>query len=124
MKDQLISFDVAKLAKEKGLDFSSNYFREHEFGDADFDDDFCNWNEYDGYFTIITQSLLQKWLREKKFHHVYVIPITGNKWIYEVKYISLVMDDFISYLLFEQEEYNTYEQALENGLMSALEIIK
>lgn len=64
---------------------------------------------------------IQKWLREKKFYHVYVIPVNGNKWVYEIRYISLVMDDFISYLLIEQKEYSTYEEALEAGLIDALQ---
>lgn len=75
------------------------------------------------YISILTNTIIQKWLREEKFYHVYVIPVTGNKWVYEVKYISLVMDDFISYLLIEQEEYSTYEEALEAGLTEALKQI-
>lgn len=120
MKDQLISFNVAKLAKEKGLDVSSNYFREHEYGDADFDDDFCNWNQYDGYVTIITQSLLQKWLREE--HSIYIdikTDTTPNEILgFEVRLKSY---KFAPHYI---DFFNSYEEAIETGLMSALEIIQ
>lgn len=121
MKDQLISFHVAKLAKEKGLDLSSNYFREHESGDADFDDDFCNWNQYDGYVTIITQSLLQKFIREE---HGIDILVKRSFSDGKKKYILTPCFDKPSLKGYDNAEGNTYEEALESGLMKALEMIK
>ena len=121
MKDQLISFDVAKLAKEKGLDVSSNYFREHEYGDADFDDDFCNWNQYDGYVTIITQSLLQKFIREKHGIDILVKRSFSNG---EKKYILTPCFDKPRLKGYDNAEGNTYEEALEIALIIALNMIK
>ena len=106
MKDQLINFDVAKLAKEKGFKeyciayFSISgeemYFRE--------DGMYFHSNGANGRLILRpTQSLLQKWLREQFFYHIYLIPLDDNKWGFEVKYISLMLDDFISYL------YSGYE---------------
>ena len=126
MKDQLISFDAAKLAKEKGFKeyciayFSISgeemYFRE--------DGMYFHSNGANGRLILRpTQSLLQKWLREQFFYHIYLIPLDNNKWGFEVKYISLMLDDFISYL-YSGYEYNSYEEALESGLMKALEMIK
>jgi hypothetical protein len=118
MKEQFINYKTALLAKEKGLDLKSNYFREQEEGDADFDDDLSNRNELDGYVTIITQSLLQKWLRDKHKIFIYCIPkgfekCDGKKIIRWGNNISIRNNKFSS----------TYEKSLEFGLQEALKTI-
>lgn len=118
MEDQKINFETAKLAREKGFNLKSNYFREQKEGDADYDDDFCNWNEFEGYYTVVTQSLLQKWLREKHNIFAYCIPrefekVSGKKIIRWGNNISIHKNKFSS----------TYEKALEMGLQEALKEI-
>ena len=73
MKDELITRITAKLAKEKGFDIPTNHmyidaneliFSAREEGDDDY-----NWNSRAGY-SVPTQSLLQRWLREE--HGIYI----------------------------------------------------
>jgi hypothetical protein len=123
MGEELISFNTAKLAKEKGFDISGN----------DFYYDLGNNNELSvGYYssyaysqrklnlTLLApnQSLLQKWLREKHKLHVAVYPIK-DKWDGDVRILTGKINnspvDFFG--------YDSYEEALEVGLYEALKLI-
>jgi len=112
MKDELVSFETARLSKEKGFDFASPP----------------------------TQSLLQRWLREK---HNYNIEITQENgyWCYIIKTLpsdedrlfatSGLCQDGDLWLRSEiinpswyTQEFESYEKALEEGLKNTLEIIE
>ena len=84
MEDTLISFETAKLAKEKGFDWSVSWYATHKRKAPTNPDSFYpelstfkNWNNnedlnfYDRYSTP-TQSLLQKWLREIYGIHIHI----------------------------------------------------
>ena len=93
MKEQLITFETAKLAKEKGFEFHHAW---------------------------ITQSLLQKWLREQ--HNLEVISMHADDfvwWKVKVRRLSKVGAELIK----TEMEFNTYEEALEKGLQEALKLI-
>ena len=111
MKEQLITFKTAKLAKEKGLLIppQKNWYTRTG-----------NFNSYSpkSPYWVITQSLLQKWLREE-----YIIDIN----------ITRVGSDFPYYLQITQygnkcdilgfdEYFIIYEEALEKGLQEALKL--
>ena len=77
MEEQLISFETAKLAKEKdyggkGLTTSYGYYRDGILCSIPTNNksDFCGEDEY----SAPTQSLLQKWLREKHNLHAHAVP--------------------------------------------------
>ncbi len=133
MEEQLISFETAKLAKEKGFDWSVRYTYS-EAGLTQVYNPAIPENMNDGryavtpnvysnppYYSAPTQSLLQKWIRD--VHNIYttVIPSYVNN--------ELVKDAF----LFENPHlkkvnqcknyYPTYEEALEHGLIEALKMI-
>ena len=181
MKEQLISFETAKLAKEKDFnilqhsyyfedgEFKENslkgtngyYGEEYEFNLSEFNE---NWNDkwltkktgdrcfgcskQKGYletFSAPTQSLLQKWLREK---HQIIVDVSldffnsytkesikysptfytysNNKkrfWIY-TDYIN--SDECTKKMQEEMpifQNYSTYEEALEIALFEALKLI-
>lgn len=121
MKEQLISFETAKLAKEKGFDESCLYW----YGEED------TWGEKEKLKTPISlqthknskspkdtysapsQSLLQKWLREVYHINIGCIPAYGGYtyWINNYYDISWI-------------RYNSYEEALKQGLHEALKLIK
>ena len=120
MEEQLISFETAKLAKEKGFDFI--YIIDNELTKH----------------SLITQSLLTKWLREVHNCFIGILPHrdgdSKNKqwkskknvfWTVEVDYygknfeIELTDDSD-----FTQHFNNNYEEALEIGLQEALKLIK
>ena len=138
MQEQLISFETAKLAKEKGFCNGSDgcYFQFTE--DYIYDDDsnhpesykkdeirfyeFFHRNDFKhDYCEAPTQSLLQKWLREK--HHLIIIvayqyehdSTPYSYWSYKESQ-SLPINQWVNYL-------KTYEEALEMGLQDALKLI-
>jgi spore maturation protein CgeB len=135
MEESLITFETAKLAKEKGFNLKvHNYFSkerwEREFSLKNgFNDDywgdnwFYDWNTNgepykpfsEDCYSIPTQSLLQKWLRE-----VYGIDIWVERWSKNENYIfqcpKLNLQRIFGY-------YNTYEEALEAGLQEALKLL-
>ena len=107
MKEQLITFETAKLAKEKGftigVDLILYLYLEKGF-----------------YIGAPTQSLLQKWLREQ--HNLEVISMHADDfvwWKVKVRRLSKVGAELIK----TEMEFNTYEEALEKGLQEALKLI-
>ena len=68
-----------------------------------------------------TQSLLQKWLREKYNLHLHIYWLTETeKWGVDI--YSLV-DDSLMNMPLEYCKNNSYEDALEQGLQEALNLI-
>ena len=148
MTEQLISFETAKLAKEKGFNE-----REHWFYKVKSENDIelygCTKKQLvgrKGYAPIYhkvhdyhtnkekynaklyrcsapTQSLLQKWLREKYKLHIYLFPLDNNKWGFENNSISINLDHIFINYMYEGKEYNSYEEALEFALLGALKLI-
>ena len=133
MQDQLVSFKVAKLAKEKGFDniHVDVYYhinKGYTLGYA-----MCisevNKQTY-GCLLAPTQSLLQKWLRDKHEIHIFVIPCEPSSYS-KYKDLSVVwIYDIYKPLLVEYGHSNkgdnllSYEQALDEGLYEALTLIK
>lgn len=138
MEDQLISFETAVLAREKGFNVpcrgrihcSHYHFVKNNIIPANVpiaDNEMfapkCDWNNLEEcdpnrsnstlkglYTSIPTQSLLQKWLREKYKIHIYVQPtLSFDKWTLNHNFY---------------QTYNTYEETLEAGLIEALKLIK
>ena len=127
MKDELISIETAKLAKEKGFKESvkTSYYEtiQHTIdmgrgGDCTFPYQaprILEGYSKDEHTTLIalapTQSLLQKWLRKKHDINVYCVCRVG-RWEYWIDKISPL-----------SQEPTTYEKALEKGLLEALKFI-
>ena len=139
MKNELIKFETAKLAKEKGFDEECDYIWEDDIelqklnyyngggsgvitnstlkDDADTQDAIC---------TVPTQSLLQRWLRE-----VYKINVSTDPVYQETKkhidtgiWFSNVETLTGRGLSHGGGDFKTYEEALEKGLQEALKLIK
>lgn len=134
MKDQLITFETAKLAKEKGFnEYCYNYWidentqtNEHYIGKLV--------KEFKP-IPAPTQSLLQKWLREKHNIDVVISPeryYTGVNYLVQAQKWDLNADpevklNFVikgSCWYNDNHEYPTYEEALEKGLQEALKLIE
>lgn len=135
MKEQLVSFETAKLAKEKGFNESCIHGYLNKDGSLMNDDDHFDFdscyedrsvmkhllfknsevvNDYS--ITAPTQSFLQKWLRE-----VHNIVVTVNLGLSSEGYYYKVR---CNGSLFVGEHFNdTYEEALEAGLIEALNLI-
>lgn len=140
MKEDLISFDTAKLAKEKGFDWGCNHFytsakkpyatRGFEYRSDAYVED-CNWNNGFGSYptkasdvlcSAPTQSLLQRWLREEQDIDVYIVPngIAKKQGINLYHPCLWVKGDYQS----EMHSEGVFENALEIGLQEALKLIK
>ena len=150
MKEELISFETAKLAKEVGFDCVTNKYYTPNSGKLVY-----------GIGPVVvnirikapTQSLLQHWLREKHNTLVLINPYKGfdndgyphiysgdscqyeheNTYLLHWGYAVLKCkeNEIPEDISFEQYTENkiinvvrTYEQALEAGLLEALKLIK
>lgn len=125
MQEQIISFDTAKLAKEKG--FPVNISRDYYLNDGDkkmmTDVNYLKYHRNDDLDKLLpapTQSLLQKWLREE--HNIYVIPYIKDGYCYYKIKKEYVID--IDYNKGYVKHFEEWEQALESGLQEALKLIE
>lgn len=109
MEDTRITFETAKLAKEKGFEFRVVWGYILGFKDD---------SERDKY--LPTQSLLSKWLREK--HNIDINIITKHKDL--GKFYGGFIDTNNKINKSIGSNYKTYEEALEAGLQEALKLIK
>lgn len=134
MEEHLITYETAKLAKGKGFDIPcvNFWYREKMTQNpycgsgVEYDSDrdcIWNWNHSSPYpnkhykyqFSAPTQSILQKWLREKHGLNLFITEGT----IHQTKYKF-----YINQHHHKSPEYDTYEDALECGLVKALKLIK
>ena len=134
MTDQLISFETAKLAKEKGLNLNFPTAVYIEEGDLWISQNLLN-ERITGkpfpkiLFTAPTQSLLQKWLREEHKIHIVVIPFARDSSNIKSKsdyYVYVNKKQFYGFINITANDkpYKTHEEALEQGLIEALKLIK
>jgi hypothetical protein len=125
IEEELISFETAKLAKEKGFNEKVvKQYDKHKYKHRVSRSIDCVIGPYEELllaevecFAAPTQSLLQRWLREK--HNIFIwvtykYPITNPL---QYKYILMYKDS-------SEKCFNSYEEALEKGLQEALKLIK
>jgi hypothetical protein len=126
MEESLISFETAVLAKEKGFELNSIcYYELIKEGQLRYklvteEDESGTWvnDDYRNRIACVTQSLLQKWLRE--VHNIHIC----FKYIEEEvnKFHFVVYDGRIKeYGL--PEIYPKYDKGLEEKLKEALKLI-
>ena len=119
MTDDYVSFETAKLLKEAGfIVFCDKYFVKPEITDYYKGRGInANWNALDEYFSRPTLSLAAKWLREE--NNIYVEVISKfTCWKF-----SLINLNPVCIIKLTAGSFNTYEEALEEGLKEALERI-
>ena len=130
MEEQLISFDTAKLAKEKGFripvvyGYQNDTYKNKSLYVKCYKDKHCY--NVRGQFSAPTQSLLQKWLREihgyniivahSKSHMVGIHQENNRKQIFDKWGMSFKGRCY-------GEDFNSYEEALEIGLQTVLKLI-
>lgn len=129
MQDQLIEFNTAKLAKEKGFNVHCKNIYDVA-GQLWINEDFPYNSANDSLFAP-TQSLLQRWLRE--VHQLSVCVDFRKTKTFKVRGINSVYYDVMIYRLSGGDAYklhkmneisDNYETALEKGLFEALSLIK
>jgi hypothetical protein len=135
MQEQIISFETAKLAKEKGFDWECNHsWDDRSLDKIDKTNELVKHSKYKAFntddmcdqlmlYSAPTQSILQKWLRE--VHGLFVnVEHYENKayrrtWTYSISTVFQVLENYN----FEDNRVLTYEEALEEGLQEALKNI-
>ena len=127
MEEDIISFKVAKLAKEKGLpqkEFLSKGILYTKDGDLTGWEPVYNYSETD--IGIVSQSVLQKWLREE--HEIIIQPDYDTRDNTYSVYIDYKPNGthwtFLDFDTVTNNVYQSYEEALEKGLYEALKIIQ
>lgn len=154
MEDQIISFDTAVLAKEIGFNLNCNTSYDveskairnwkevqvHECIDYDrsygykaiarLEDNYFDTfeNDDDMYISAPTQTALLKWIREEHKIHIEVLPAYkdgylawDSQWMHTTSY-NQTYSSFLPQWASTNDD--SYEQALENGLIKALNLIK
>tara|TARA_R110002050_G_scaffold254661_3_gene393210 strand:+ start:50 stop:505 length:456 start_codon:yes stop_codon:yes gene_type:complete len=149
MKDQIIEFETAKLAKSKGFhvdDFSYFYSKPASkmFGIDEHGRSYPIKNEhkklytigqhaslhYESVFRAVSQSLLQRWLREKHDIHVVMhiedtqddFDKDDNDFYCAAIYVGKI--GFATDLVYVAKTYLDYETELEIALRKSLKLIK
>ena len=127
MQEQIVGFEVAKLAKDKEFDWLCKYA--YDINKKLFHDSHCNTNWNDKVFLISecsapTQALLQKWLREKCNIRVFVVPIIFDNYSFRIYYPHPITKSLEKKYFEIEIGFKTYEEALEAGLFEALKLIK
>jgi len=141
MEEKIISFETAKIAKERGFN-SFTTFQYIQYDDNDWrlksNQEFRELSESIGIGDKIriaapTQSLLQKWLRVKYSLYIKVHPVYRDKkvmWEYVIFFLDEPLlsgtDGFKNKMSLLNHPYywETYEEALEEGLKTALKSVK
>ena len=116
MEEQLIAYSTANLAKEKGFDIESNGHAYFNVNGKIVEGHIAFSGEYENLGLAPTQSLLQRWLREKHKIDVWCERFsTEEPWIWQCPKANRtrILDS-----------YYIYEEALEKGLQEALKLIK
>jgi len=144
MKETLITFETAKLAKEKGFNISTIYGFDLDGSELFNILYLTEWNHKKSkvgkiFFSRPTQSLLQKWLRD--VHKIRVLIDFETIDDSETAYVCNIVQDLpegkdrkkdtwdfynriSSFSMESMTWYNTYEEALETGLQGALKLIE
>lgn len=153
MKEQQISYETAKLCKELGIDLSHTHYYIYPFrkfkADGELKKNLVPDDYHDTMLQIVsarknqpqiapayTQSLLQRYLREK---HNIDVDVSRDQEIHykdEIRWIVKVSDwndiKIVEYSIahlkhpnhFHFIDFKSYEKALESGLIEALKMVK
>lgn len=131
--EQYVTFETARLLKEAGFDSPTRgIYRTNRTGDHSFAEytikqtvDDLSWNAGDGFqyeYLAPTQSLAARWLREVHEIHLFVNYFFEDcKWFYVIVYLK--ESDEVRAIHPDENNYDTYETALEEGLKKALKLI-
>lgn len=113
MEEQLIKYETAKLAKEKGFDIPcNNYYHGKDLIAGTLK--LSNSIIAKGTINTCNQALLQKWLREIHNLIITIDYVTSKGWCYR---IQINNSNWSIY-------FKTYEEALEEGLIEGLKLIE
>lgn len=117
MKEDYVSFELAKKLKEKGFDWKTRcgYLPPMPFLHEAFND--TDWSAKNGYAAPVISQVL-KWLREtKNIEVVASFSYRSKEWGYQVGDMALSEDSILAY----DYSFPTYEQAIIEGIKYAID---
>jgi hypothetical protein len=123
MTDELITYETAKLAKTCGFDEVTEYIYMTDYYSGKLSENLNGLKNSDGdnpFVSAPSQSTLQKWLRENKELFISINWWSNGTWNYTIggKY-ELTYERII----LQEGAFYTYEGALEQALVKALNLI-
>ena len=116
IQEAYVSFETAKLLKEKGFDVPTKTyytFNYHTFYDEERARDWNNLSEFK-YISAPTHQMVLAWLRKNRAYIVirpHIVSVEHNATIYSDN----------GYLIELPEDFNTYEEATEEAIKYSLE---
>lgn len=132
MTEEFVTLETAKLLKEKGFKEDVFTFYEADCVEGDFElfesYEAENFNARADNFSAPTQSIALKWLREIKGVYVWVEPVIGKRWKVSFCDFNVPTEDS-DWMENEINKgngypvYDTYEKALEVGILETLKLI-
>jgi hypothetical protein len=121
--DEIVTYEVAKLAKEKGFPQECDMFYNRN-------GKLCDERNYDSFDNGIlyyapTRSLLQRWLREEKDIQIIIEPKLDKfgAWVWGYyDWVIRIYNEYspIYYSQYNGDNFDTYELALEDSLAYSL----
>ena len=111
IRDELVSLETAKLAKEKGFPLQKVIKQDGRAFFYELPQSHPVWANCDAWY-LPTQSLLQRWLREEKGIDIAIVPLISEVYSYIVYNIL----DRNNRVVETNAGYKTYELALEDAL--------
>lgn len=122
IKEQFVSFEIAKLLKEIGFDIPINtsYSKDGKF---EYNILPNNFNKLQSRFSGPTQSLAARWLRGKFSIHIFTnYFFEDGTWFYVI--VDLKESDEIRAIHPDIRSYQSSEEAFEEGLRESINLIK
>ena len=117
MREELITFETAELASELGFTIGFGNGKKYYYPQSEELTENHRGNNY----PAPTQSLLQKWLREKHKINIHVSEYTQNSYISFVS--KRVSRTHVMKIDANSNTGYTYEEALEKALYRALNLV-
>ena len=120
--EDYVSFETAKLLKEKGFKGTRLYF--YEKGRLiDCHNYWWRITPKERYEAIEapTLQMAMKWLREKHLLHIPIDMVNGGRWKYEIDDISVPVDGGVLPKYYCDKTFSSYEEAVDDAIKYCLE---
>lgn len=131
MNEDCVTYKQAVKLKELGFNWTCNHYYDAEIMNVDdylspdVADYYDNHNAYQSRISAPTLAQAQKWLREKEIEVGVFAEFDGElrtgQWVWLMRKFNTHLYDTV---FSEDNNYDTYEQALSAGIDEALELLK
>jgi len=116
--EDYVSFETAKLLKEKGYKGSFNGYYNNAGCVVDKPNTLLKEPEYQ-YYERVSLYMAMKWLREG--HHIHILPQISDPSQVNPKYYIVIWTTGLKRESYILELFNSYEEAVEEGIKYCLE---